>query len=349
MKKSKRLSSFFLAMFSIFFVFTVGNGGAAPIELQMSWTWPTGGYESDKIFNVWADEIEAATNQRVKIIRFSGATVAGAAEHYDAVVNRIVDIGQCIPSYLPGRFPLTMILELPGNPFNNGTVASVVEDELFRKHNPAEWHEVKPMFWFSTGPIHLATKFPVRTLEDIKGKQIRASATSVPALKALGAMPVVIPISGQGELYEALQKGMITGALIPGDPIRSFRIGEVTKYFTKIPFVLDLRVFLFDMNLKTWNSLPKDIQQAFEDVNKRWSEKAGKLYDINHEEGLRYGVTQNKLEVSTLSPQEVSRWRKILDPLPAIYLKDIEAKKLPAEKYYNDMLDLCKKYNEKFK
>lgn len=76
-------------------------------------------------------------------------------------------------------------------------------------------------------------KKPVRTPEDLKGMIIRVGGEAeAEAIKALGASPVFMP---SGELYEALQRGIIDGLVAYPGTIGGRALYEVLKYCTKIP------------------------------------------------------------------------------------------------------------------
>ncbi len=101
---------------------------------------------------------------------------------------------------------------------------------------------------------NLVTLKPVKTMEDLKGMKIRTIAgPSVDMLKALGAVPVVMPMP---DVYMALQKGTLDGVMADWEPIQGFRFHEVAKYVTtNTPFSYSL--FTLIMNKDKFNSLPR--------------------------------------------------------------------------------------------
>ena len=125
----------------------------------------------------WAREVEKRTNGQVKITIYAGGTLTPAPQCYEGVVNGISDIGMSCFAYTQGRFPLLEGLDLPlGYP--NGAVATRVATELAQKYQPKELADTHVLYIHAHGPGLLASKKPVRTLEDMKGLKVRATGLS---------------------------------------------------------------------------------------------------------------------------------------------------------------------------
>jgi tripartite ATP-independent transporter DctP family solute receptor len=92
------------------------------------------------------------------------------------------------------------------------------------------------------GQRHLMTKAPVRTADDLTGMRIRVPANRIQTLgfEALGAAAVGMPI---GEVYQALQTGVVDGVENPLSVLYSRGFYEVTDYI-----ILTSHVY----NFTTW-------------------------------------------------------------------------------------------------
>ena len=319
---------------------------AAPeIKLSLSHFWPASHFLNTEQVPAWIKDIEAASKGRVKITVHPGETLVKSAETYDGVVKGITDIGLSVFAYTRGRFPLFEAWELPGVPYSNATAAAVVAWEGYKKFKPAELNDSKVLYLFATGPGHMWTKKPVRTLEDLKGMKIRATGLSAKSLEALGAVPVAM---GQPEATEALMKGVVDGNLSPLETLKGFKQAELVSYLTMTPFIYNT-VFFAVMNKDKFNALPPDVQQAFEQVNANWSEKAGKFWDAHMQEGLDYGVKDYKLQVIELSAAETAKWKALLTPLQDKYIADMTAKSLPGKDVLAEVIKLGEKYSQQYK
>ncbi|MGF1749617.1 TRAP transporter substrate-binding protein [Vibrio cionasavignyae] len=112
--------------------------------------------------------------------------------------------------------------------------------------------------FLDAGERSFYTSKPIRTPEDLKGMKIRvqSSALSIDTIKALGGTPVPLPY---GELYSAMQQGVVDGAENNIPSYYSSRHYEVKNVFSK-----DMHTMVPDVlviSTKVWDSLT-DEQKA---------------------------------------------------------------------------------------
>lgn len=100
---------------------------------------------------------------------------------------------------------------------------------------------------------------PIINPEDLKGLKIRVMQDPilVDSMEAMGALPVAM---GLGELYSAIQQGVIDGISTAPQFLNSIKTQEVAKYYTHLMPHITTSVLL--MNLKFWQGLPKNLQQV---------------------------------------------------------------------------------------
>src|SRR5690606_4458681 len=78
----------------------------------------------------------------------------------------------------------------------------------------------------------LWSKEPIRTVDDLKGKNIRvASEVQIELTKNWGANPVATPVA---DMYDALQKGTLDGAIFSLVGAEAWNYHEVAPYITTI-------------------------------------------------------------------------------------------------------------------
>ena len=94
-----------------------------------------------------------------------------------------------------------------------------------------EKYWLKGLGYYDAGSRSFYTKKPVRTPDDLKGQKIRVmeSVTAMDMVRGLGGSPT--PISW-GELYTALQQGVVDGAENNPPSFYLSRHYEVCKYYT---------------------------------------------------------------------------------------------------------------------
>ncbi len=315
-----------------------------PVELKWGHFVPTSHAMHAEVIEPWVKEVEKATEGRVKITIFPGATLAKPADLYDSAVTAIADFVYTLPAYSPGKFPLTEGLELP---FLFSSAKHVTEtlyglwDRIpeFRK----EYGETKMCWIWAGDPGQLFTKKPVRTLADLKGMKIRVHGPATKDLAtAFGASPITSPV---GEQYEMLKRGVIDGVFTPWSASLHFRLYEVTSHATIMNAYVPIMVSV--MNKETFEKLsPKDKKILEDMMGKKVAIKGAVIYD---DLALKSIETHKKagVQVHELPPAEMDKWRAAADPLYKSWVTKMEGKGLPGKKFFDEMMKLSKEYGPK--
>lgn len=159
----------------------------------------------------------------------------------------------------------------------------------------------------------------IRTLADWKGKKIRVyGAESADIAKTLGAAPVSIPF---GEVYTALQRGVVDGAMTSATNAEPMKFFEVSKFMNYWNLSGGSTEWLA-ANQKAWDALPQDLQQvvldSLKDVrfeDKEWED--AKALD----ERAKKRVTELGMTVVEPSPDEIAKARQASRSAWDIWLK----------------------------
>jgi TRAP-type transport system periplasmic protein len=287
----------------------------------------------------WATEVEKRTNGQVKFTHFPGGALLKGPEIYDGVVRGIADVGMSVLAYTQGRFPSLEAIDLPAG-YPTGVAASAIMNDFYKKFDLKDFEQVKILYLFAHGPGLLHSKKPVEKMEDLRGLKIRSTGTSALVSKALGAVPVSLP---QGGVYEALQKGVAEATWSPVEVLKGWKQAEVIKYTIDSYSVGYTQGFFVAMNLKKWESLPKDVQTVFEEVSKEWIKKTGEAWDESDREGREFSESLGNQTIK-LSDQESARWASAVEPVFEDYIKAVEPKGLPGRDYVNFIREEVKKY-----
>lgn len=143
-------------------------------------------------------------------------------------------------------------------------------------------------------------------MDDIKGLKLRVPEVqeSLESFRALGAAPT--PVSF-GEVYFALQTGVVDGQENPLTTIYTYKFYEVQKYLTLSNHQI-ATLFLM-INDKVWQSLTPDQQQIIMEA----SAKALERYDakiFEDEERLVNVLKGEGLEVIELDPEVRNQFKE---------------------------------------
>ncbi len=104
-------------------------------------------------------------------------------------------------------------------------------------------------------PFQLYTVKKVTSVDQLKGLKVRSSPMYIDFLKALGATPIE---TAPGDVYQALERGVVDGFMWPLVSIRHYGWQEVSKYVVGPSFYKVSHPLL--MNANKWDALPKHIQ-----------------------------------------------------------------------------------------
>jgi TRAP-type C4-dicarboxylate transport system substrate-binding protein len=171
-------------------------------------------------------------------------------------------------------------------------------------------HGVTYLAPLSVATMGLMTKFPVRKLEDLEGKKIRAVGMEAHIVEALGASAVAI---AGAEQYMALQRGTVDGTDYPWYTIEKYKFYEVLDYIIApafhTPGIIEIVI-----NQKVFQGLPADQQEAVKKAAINAMERSFKLTEKWDQEALQAAEKRN-VEIIQLSDQELARFREALKPL----------------------------------
>jgi TRAP-type C4-dicarboxylate transport system substrate-binding protein len=275
----------------------------------------------------------------VKVNVFPGGTLTPPQQIFDGVVSGISEVGQSVFAYNPARFPVMEGMDAPtGYQTSAGGTKALME--FYKLFKPKELSQVHVCYLFAGGPSMIHSKTPIRNLEDMKGKKIRATGTSQRFVKALGAVPVAIPAP---DVYDALGKGLVEGNLIAVEAMYNFKQYEVIKYTTRNKKTYWQSSFYVAMNLNTWNSFPEDIKKTLTDLNEEWALRTGKAWDADDQS------TISKLEklghqFIDLPDAEQARWVNAAQTFYQEYIEYAKSKGLDGEGIAKEAKRLIEKY-----
>jgi len=292
-----------------------------------------------KLHEDWYKEIEKRSNGRVQITYYPAETLVKAAWTYDGVVKGIADIGHFTAGHTRGLFPLLEVLDLPLGQ-NSGYQITKLGNVFIEKMKPKELDEIHFLYSSSPGPFIIHTsKRPVNKLEDLKGLKIRVAGPTEGVVRALGATPVSMPVT---ETYDAVQKGVVDGVLLPTEALLNYRIAEVTTYTTNNYGAACGSLSIYAMNKKKWDALPPDIQKIFTQVSQEHVEILAKFWAGIDKEGEEFALKKGHKFIS-VSKEETARWTEKMQPAYDQYVNNMKAKGLPGA----ESLKFCKDYIQK--
>ena len=246
-------------------VLTLIAGGPAPAEAQAKpivWNLPhvaAPTYYHTINLNAFAAKVKEKSGGRMDIRVHPASSLYPQQEILPSLLDGRSEIGPVLSGYLTDVLLELGVLELP-------FMTSSLEE-----HRKAQ-QQLKPFFAEQLGKkgLKLLTAHawpsqqvfshePIRSIADWKGKKIRVyGADTSNITKTLGGVPVNIPF---GELYTALEKKTVDGAITSAtnaEPMKFFEVSKVINYW----FLAGASSEWLVVNQKAWDGLAKDLQQV---------------------------------------------------------------------------------------
>jgi TRAP-type transport system periplasmic protein len=171
----------------------------------------------------------------------------------------------------------------------------------------------KNVYWI--GPMFASektwmTNFPIRSVEDLKGKKIRAVALEAEMVNALGGAATVV--SG-AEQYTALQRGTVNGTIyVPYTGI-TYKLFEVVKFITMPWICLGQQQII--VNLDSWNSLPKEYQDIL--VEEVWAQADEDVHVTlpKYDSRVREEAPKWEVQYIDITPEEWNKFQSYCVPI----------------------------------
>jgi len=298
-------------------------------ELKLADFQPPTHFIVDTTYGPFAKAISDATGGDTTVKVFMGGELgAGPAEQYNRVVDGVTDIAFGLPGYTASNFPLTLLNELPGViTADAGTQAMMDHADMLA----GEYKRVQLVgLWNNAPNLLLTASKPVRSMDDLKGLNIRVPSRNAGIIvQAWGANPVSMPAP---EIYNAMQTGVIDGAMIDPTTLKSFKLAEVTKFVTQ-GMDTTISEFFLIMNRDSFDSLNETAQKAVLDAGREAAlTSAAKWLDVANKSMADFAASEGK-EVITLSAEEAAKFNVASAAAVEQIVTEAEAAGLPAKAY----------------
>ena len=166
--------------------------------------------------------------------------------------------------------------------------------------------------YWDNGFKQMSANKKLLTPADYRGVKFRIQSSKVleAQFRALGSIPQVM---GFGEVYQALQTGVVDGQENTWSNIYTQKMHEVQKYITNTNH--GYIGYVVVVNKKFWDGLPADIRASCEKAMKEATEYGNGQSAKENEEALEGIKKSGKSEIITLTAEQDAAMRKAVDPV----------------------------------
>jgi TRAP-type C4-dicarboxylate transport system substrate-binding protein len=299
-----------LMLFAFWALGATSSPAQEPIKLRYFTGMTASHYYCAKMIPSFMKEIEKRTGGKVKFEFYPGGELYGYMDGMDAAAAGTVDVGLTSIGHWGGYNKIFLctdfflFLEDNDHWFRARDTIGPILFPVYEKQN------VKVLHYAAYSEGVLGSCKPISKIEDMKGMKIRAPVPGALAcIKAWGAIPTRIAAA---ETYDALSKGAIDANVTGWGSIYARKFYEVQDYYVGPIWQTEWVIF---MNLKKWNSLPKDIQEVIREVSRETEELSFKLTKESDENNKAKIKKLGKI-IRILTPEEKKQWGQ---PLKLVY------------------------------
>ncbi len=294
-----------------------------------------------EITDMWMNEVETRTGGRVRFTKSIGE---------DPGSIKAADVVRDVPA-VGSRYHLLNLIQIPFI-FPSSTVGSRVVGQLYEEF-PELRDELSDVKVVGLGIGALMAIFsnkawgPIRALEDFKGARTRSLPMIDGVIEALGARPLHV---GYLEISHLLETGKLDATVLGILPANMFKLAEGAAPYCTVAGNRSITMHPMRTYMKwdSWNRLPSDIQEIIERIGPAGSDcwfavQSGLDADAHLRKALEY-IEQNG-ELIKITPEELKRWRRLIQPNLDSAVSDVEARGLPGRKFFNRMIELVAGYS----
>lgn len=292
---------------------------AADVTLRYAGTQPTSHHNAEGQFML-AEKVKTLTNGAVEIEVYPAGQLYHAREIPTAIVSGGADMG----FNLTGVWSTDPVSEISDIPFlfkdhKHAAKAWAPDGELFKafsaKMEEKGMKTVHVMFFGSLFDFG-NNKHALVKGGDFDGMKIRGyGRLAAEGLRALGASPVVM---SPGEMYLAIQRGTIDGAITGVSSLKSRKIWEVTDYATVTGAAFG--VMAVNISKTKWDALSPEHKDALLQAGQEVFEWSVDVSVERDKEALDY-IVEHGIKAHVLTPEEKEVWGESFQPAYDAWMK----------------------------
>jgi len=229
MKKCKRFLPFVLGILVIGFGMT-SIGAAATTVIKMGHIMPADS-PVDKAAHKLSEMVDQRTGGRIKIEIFPASQLGSQADMYELLRMNAMQMMwagdyvalRAVAEFRGFHWPYTFNDEAHVARFMDGPMGQIWMDEIRKRTG------IETLGYMIRSARHLTCNKPVYKVEDVKGMKLRSAQNPI-YIKGFGALGFVVTPIAFGELFTALQQGVVDAQENPFDMIYGHGLYEVQKY-----------------------------------------------------------------------------------------------------------------------
>lgn len=219
-----------------------GAGAAQETPMSFGYAEAANSDTVKDLIQPWLDGVEKYSDGTIGTEFLGGGSVVTFQTAIQSLEGGLVDATMVATLYFRKELPINTLLVDYGAAFNDRYAALAALTEMVLEQCPecsaeAEQVGARVVFPWVSEPYNLICREPVNSLEDMKGKRVRATGLMALVVEEMGATPSNITIA---ELYESLQRGVVDCALASTYWLDTLSLKEVTKQIIDVDTIINI-------------------------------------------------------------------------------------------------------------
>jgi TRAP-type C4-dicarboxylate transport system substrate-binding protein len=290
-------------------------GGASaqqPVVLKLASFEPATAPITGGVLTPWAEAVSRDSGGTLKIEIYPGGTLGrNPLQQLKLVQDGVADLTWTVPGYTPGRFDDTEVVELPFL-VATATEGSLAMTRMHQKGLLSGFDDLKLLLIGTVPANSVHGKFPMKTVDDLKGKRIRAGSSQVAKLvEHVGGVPVQL---GAPQVADSLAKGVVDATLNEWNFVATFKIDQVASHHLVLP--MGALAVMVPMLKSKFDALPREAREALEKhsgeaLARRFGEVVDRTNDATRERVAASG--KNTVVVPTAAERQA--WQAAVQPV----------------------------------
>lgn len=246
----------------------------------------------------FAERVAEKTNGAIEVKVFPSSQLGDVRETLEGALIGTVEMTKAAAGSLSSFVPEFSVFSLPYVFTDREQVFAALDGKVGEiLSQKLEQSGFKLIAYYDTGFRSIFNqKRPINTLEDMKGLKIRVMNDPI-MIDTINTLSALATPLAYGELYTALQQGVVDGAEQPPVALYSMKFYEVAKYFSFTNHFYDLNVVV--MGKMFFDKLTPEQQQAVLEAGQETQAYERKLWK-EYEDGIIDKLKAEGMEVNTL-------------------------------------------------
>lgn len=277
----------------------------------------------------FADEVQAATEGRVAIQLYPSSQLGNEKDMVEGLALSMIDgalIGGGSFQSLDEKFGIEALpYAWPSHEAAYAAFDGKLGEVLF---DLLQSYGIEGLAWWENGFRHITNnKGPIVVPQDLQGLKIRVTPDKMrlDTFQQLGASPMAINF---GELYSALQQGVVDGQENPYSIIYSNAFNEVQKYLSKTAHIWGSAILC--VNSAVWGRISDQDQATIKELAHKWGLKQRQETVQEEEEVLKKLVDSGMI----VNEVDTAAFQQAVQPVWASYEQTFGKELMDLVRYY---------------